>query len=241
MGNLLFDVDRGTMFQPYIGGGVGLAITKWDGVRAAGTPTFTDRSSKFQWQGIVGVSVPLREQLEVYVDYRYANSLNNRFDSVPAGARVSDHDDTSHNVFLGLRYTFGKKEEPAAAPPPPPPAPKAAPPPPPVPQNFLVFFDFDSANLRADAEKIVMEAAEYTRKSGKSVITATGHADTSGSAAYNLGLSERRAQAVKKALLAHGFSDAEIIVLHKGESDPLVATGDGVREPQNRRVEIIME
>jgi OmpA-OmpF porin, OOP family len=59
MGNLLYDVGAGTTFQPYVGGGVGFAITKWDGVQATGSPNFTDRSSKFQWQGIVGVTVPL--------------------------------------------------------------------------------------------------------------------------------------------------------------------------------------
>lgn len=61
MGNLLYDVGIGTTFQPYVGAGAGLAITKWKGVQSTGTPNFTDRSSKFQWQGIVGVTVPLRE------------------------------------------------------------------------------------------------------------------------------------------------------------------------------------
>ena len=255
MGNLLYDVGVGTVFQPYVGGGAGIAITKWSSVRAAGSPVFTDHSSKFQWQGIVGVTVPVRDQIDVYVDYRYVNSLNNSFNSAPAGSLINQHSDSSHNVFLGLRYTFGKKTEPKmapeASPPPPllsplpplpPRLPKAeAPPPPPVPQNFLVFFDFGESNLRADAEKIVLEAAEYAKKTGQSAITATGHTDASGSAAYNLSLSERRAQAVKKALLAHGFSAREVVVMRRGESEPLAATGDGVKEPQNRRVEIIME
>lgn len=86
-----------------------------------------------------------------------------------------------------------------------------------------------------------MEAADYAKKSGKSTIAVTGHTDTSGSAAYNMGLSERRAQTVKAALMAQGFSEREIVVMHKGESMPLVATGDNVREPQNRRVEIVMQ
>lgn len=254
MGNILYDVGVGTAFQPYVGGGAGLAITKWSDVRAAGTPVFSDRSSKFQWQGIVGVTVPLRDRIDAFVDYRYANSLNNRFNSDPTGSLVSGHDDASHNVFLGLRFTFGGKSAPQAAaepPPPPPPAPapepapapkaEAPPPPPPVPQNFLVFFDFDKSNLRPDAEKIVMEAADHAKQTGKSTISVTGHTDTSGPAAYNLALSERRALAVKSALMEQGFSDREIAVMFKGESEPLVATGDGVKEPQNRRVEIVME
>ncbi len=72
-------------------------------------------------------------------------------------------------------------------------------------------------------------------------ITTTGHADTSGTPAYNLALSERRANAVKAELVKLGFREAEIVVMFRGEAEPLVATGDGVREPQNRRVEIVME
>jgi OOP family OmpA-OmpF porin len=152
----------------------------------------------------------------------------------------------------GVRFKLGaaapmKKAEAApmaAAPmPPAPPPPVAAvrpPAPPVVPQKFLVFFDFDRANLRADAQKIVAEAAEYAKKGGKAVISVTGHTDTSGSDTYNLGLSERRAKPVQSELAKLGFTANQIQVSFKGESTPLIATGDGVREPQNRRVEIVM-
>ena len=95
--------------------------------------------------------------------------------------------------------------------------------------------------MRADAAKIVTEAADYAKKNGKSRITATGHADTSGTPQYNLALSERRAKAIKASLIKLGFKDSEIVVMFKGESEPLVATGDNVKEPQNRRVEIVLE
>ena len=110
-----------------------------------------------------------------------------------------------------------------------------------MPQKFLVFFDFDRSNIRPDAQKIVEQAADYAKKNGKVVIHTTGHADTSGSDAYNLALSERRANAVKAALRKLGFSDKDITVVGKGETQPLVATGDGVKEPQNRRVEIVFD
>ena len=113
--------------------------------------------------------------------------------------------------------------------------------PPPVPQKFLVFFDFDRANLRDDARKIITEGVAYAKNNSKTVLTVTGHADTSGSAAYNMGLSERRADAVKAELIRQGVSANEISVRFKGESEPLVQTGDGVKEPQNRRVEIVLE
>jgi OmpA-OmpF porin, OOP family len=251
MGNLIYDFDIESTWgvTPYIGAGVGGSWNKWRGVASpfAASPTFTDRDFAWQWQAIGGVSVPVSEQVVAFTEYRYMGAINNRFDSVPAGFRAFNHSPRSHNILVGLRWNFGspavKEQAVAAAPPapPPPPAPPAPPPPPPVPQKFIVFFDFDKSTVRADAQKIVTEAAEYAKKNGKARITATGHADTSGAPSYNLALSERRAKAVKAELAKLGFKESEIVVLFKGESEPLVATGDGVKEPQNRRVEIMMD
>ena len=250
MGNLIYDfnIDSDMGLTPYVGAGVGGSWNKWSGVASsvAGSPTYTDRDFAWQWQAIGGISAPISEQTVIFTEYRYMGAINNSFNSVPAGFKAFHHSPRSHNILVGVRFNFGsapeKMKEVAAAPPPPPPAaPPAPPPPPPVPQKFLVFFDFDKSNLRADASKIVSEAADYAKKNGKATIKATGHADTSGSPAYNLALSERRAKAVKAAIVKLGFKESEVVVMFKGESEPLVATGDGVKEPQNRRVEIMME
>ena len=71
-------------------------------------------------------------------------------------------------------------------------------------------------------------------------IEVAGHADRSGTPAYNQRLSQRRADAVAAELVARGVSRSEISVTAYGESRPLVPTADGVREPQNRRVEIVL-
>jgi hypothetical protein len=71
-------------------------------------------------------------------------------------------------------------------------------------------------------------------------VTATGHADRSGPEGYNMALSLRRANAVKNSLVRNGVPAASIAVVGRGESQPLVPTADGVREPQNRRVEIVV-
>jgi OOP family OmpA-OmpF porin len=124
-----------------------------------------------------------------------------------------------------------------AAPPPPPPA---APPPPPV-KNFLVFFDFDKSTLTPRALDIVKEAAN-TAKSGQNArVTCTGHTDTAGPANYNMALSLRRANTVKNALVKEGVPATSITVVGRGETALLVPTRDGVREPQNRRVEIVVQ
>jgi hypothetical protein len=117
-------------------------------------------------------------------------------------------------------------------------APPPPPPPPPAPQNFMVFFDWDSTKL-SDASLNVLEQARDAFKNKQDArINATGHTDTSGSEAYNMALSLRRANAVKDALVKLGVPAAAITTVGVGEKNLLVQTGDNVREPQNRRVEI---
>jgi outer membrane protein OmpA-like peptidoglycan-associated protein len=138
---------------------------------------------------------------------------------------------------------------PAAVPePPPPPVPPApvymAPPPPPAPapvvstREFMVFFDFDRATLSPDAREIVAKAVDAAKTVGTVHIVVTGHTDTVGSRRYNQRLSERRAAAVKAEMVRDGLNGAMIAMVGRNFSDPLVATGPGVREPQNRRAVI---
>jgi hypothetical protein len=102
----------------------------------------------------------------------------------------------------------------------------------------MVFFDWDSTKL-SDASMNVLEQARDAFKAKQAArVTATGHTDTSGSEAYNMALSLRRANAVKDALVKLGVPAAAITTVGRGEAGLLVQTGDGVREPQNRRVEI---
>ncbi len=122
--------------------------------------------------------------------------------------------------------------------PPPPPKPMAKPAPPPPPRSFIVFFDWNRANIRPDAQRVLETAAAYAKERGHSRVNLAGHADRSGSARYNMGLSQRRADAVKAALVKLGLASGGIATTARGESAPLVTTGDGVREPRNRRVEI---
>ncbi len=127
----------------------------------------------------------------------------------------------------------------APAPPPKPVAkPKPKPAPPPAPRAFLVFFDWNKANIRPDAQQVLDAAVAYAKRRGLVRVNLAGHADRSGKASYNMGLSLRRAQAVRAAFVKLGISARDISLVGRGESQPLVATADGVREPRNRRVEI---
>ncbi len=122
-----------------------------------------------------------------------------------------------------------------------PPPPAAAPPPPPPAPSFMVFFDWDRSNLSAQAMTTIQQAAAAYKTRGAARVTATGHTDTSGSETYNMALSLRRANTVKDALVKAGVPAASITTVGRGESGLLVKTADGVREPQNRRVEIVMD
>jgi outer membrane protein OmpA-like peptidoglycan-associated protein len=134
--------------------------------------------------------------------------------------------------LLGSLLALGACAQPA------PPPTAAAPPPPPPEHTFTVFFDWDKANITPEAQQIV-EAASATFKSGPPVpVQVIGHTDTSGSPAYNQKLSVRRAQNVAGALAQAGMPQSAMNVSGVGQNDLKVPTPPGVREPQNRRVEI---
>jgi len=136
-------------------------------------------------------------------------------------------------VLLAATFMIAACDQPAPATAPPPP-------PPPAPQSFMVFFDWDSAKLNPQATSVVGQAAAAYKTKGSARITATGHTDTTGSEAYNMALSLRRANAVKDSLVQQGVPATAIAVVGRGMQGLLVATGPNVREPQNRRVEIVI-
>jgi outer membrane protein OmpA-like peptidoglycan-associated protein len=110
-----------------------------------------------------------------------------------------------------------------------------------VQRAFQVFFDFNKSDVTAAAAKVIQQAADSVKAGNLTRITVTGHTDTVGSAKYNQGLSERRADAVKKQLVADGVPTGEITTVGVGKTGLLVPTADGVREPQNRRAEIVLQ
>ena len=244
--NALYDINTGTKFVPYVGGGIGAAFLNLDA--GAGAVNFdNERDTVFAYQGILGVAYRFVEQADFYVDYRYMSTLDGSFRTT---TNVSvDTDYTDHRIMAGFRYYFGAPAKPMAptpvaapapTPPPPPPPPPPAPAKAEAPRNYLVFFDFNQSTLTSDAQAIIRTAATNFRDGKLTRLEATGHADRAGPDAYNLRLSQRRAEAVKAELVRLGIPANQIGVSFKGESQPLVATADGVREPQNRRVEIVL-
>jgi OmpA-OmpF porin, OOP family len=241
---------------PYLGVGVG---AQWASLQnfhmyATGPGSFGEivsngnKTASFAYQFIVGASLPIAPLpgLSLTAEYRFLGTAGTRNYNA-AGAIVTPtgtvHTATGsiqlgneyNNAFLvGFRYNFG------VAPPPPAPAPVAAPAPAPA-RSYLVFFDWDKATLTDRAREIIREAAENSTHVRYTQIVVNGYTDTSGTAKYNMGLSIRRAQAVAAELVRDGVPRNVISIHGFGETHLLVPTGPGVREPQNRRVEIIIQ
>jgi OOP family OmpA-OmpF porin len=89
--------------------------------------------------------------------------------------------------------------------------------------------------LTPEAQSVVQEAASYASAGHATKVTVVGYTDTSGSAAYNVRLSERRAKAVADALVGMGVAQTALSVDWKGKTNLAVQTADGVKEPLNRR------
>ena len=104
-------------------------------------------------------------------------------------------------------------------------------------RTYNVYFDFDKATLTPEGQQIVAQAANGA-KTDKSRVVIVGKADLSGTDAYNLALSKRRADAVRAALAADGVGADSIDEQYVGMREPPVPTAPGVREPRNRVVEI---
>ena len=107
--------------------------------------------------------------------------------------------------------------------------------------NFLVFFDFNSAVVTPEAEQSLRLAIDRAAAYGTGpVVSVVGHTDASGGDAYNRALGMRRAEAVAAKLTELGLKAVSVSTVSVGESDPLVPTADGVREPQNRRATVTL-
>jgi opacity protein-like surface antigen len=234
---------------PYITGGVAFADVKLRSSFGPSIPagsvnalpavgaSFSD--TLVGWTAGAGLEYSLNPNWGLGAEYRYADygSTSGGLGTVPItaaiSAPVSGHVGLQeHSFMVKLNYHFG-------APPPPAPPMAAPPPPPPAPKVFIVFFDWDRDTITPEGQAIIQQAADAYRAGAPVQIQVTGYTDRSGSAGYNQRLSERRANNVAKALAALGIPKEQMVVSGRGENDNRVPTADGVREPQNRRVEIV--
>ena len=103
----------------------------------------------------------------------------------------------------------------------------------------IVYFDFDRADIRADSQTVVSAHAAFLAKNPNIKVRLEGHADERGSREYNIGLGERRGQAVRRALLLSGVAEVQLSTVSYGEERPAAAGSDEQAYGLNRRVEIV--
>jgi outer membrane protein OmpA-like peptidoglycan-associated protein len=258
MVNVIYDFgNEDWYFRPFVGLGAGVAniTTEFVGTLGGNRTVAVgadDSSTELAAQALAGFAVRMSDRANLDVTYRYLMT-DVEFDTFTSAAAsdiggFAGDFDNSHTLTLGLRYAFGA-DEPAYVPPPAPtplppapvpPRPVTPPPAPAVPaaREFVVYFDWDRSDLTAEASSVVTQAANYAKSGRPTRVLIVGHADTSGSAAYNVGLSNRRARTVGDALVAQGINGGVISLDGRGETALARATADGVREPLNRRATI---
>ena len=256
--NVIYDLNLDLPVTPYAGAGAGyqkVGINDFDSSRYDVATRGMEKIShgEFAYQGIAGFSYPIAlvPGLSLTVDYRFLGVLtpapyyrgsngNNRvfFNGVLQSYRGVFSNIFDHEATFGVRYAFGT---PRAAPPMQTPAGGSASAPAASPaRTYLVFFDWDRADLTGRARQIVAAAASASSELRMTRIEVNGYTDLSGTVGYNQRLSVRRAMSVQAELVRDGVNRGEISIQGHGENNPLVQTAQGVREPQNRRVEIIL-
>ncbi|HTO82144.1 MAG TPA: OmpA family protein [Methylomirabilota bacterium] len=108
-------------------------------------------------------------------------------------------------------------------------------------QAYITFFDWDQSTVTPEGLAVLKSVSDNVRAGGAADLIVTGNTDLSGTNGYNMALSQRRADAVKAILIRNGVSPNAINTVAKGETQPLVPTADGVREPQNRNVAVVIQ
>jgi len=266
MANVLYDFSIGQRWvYPYVGVGFGYQLANWSKIaistsgidygNIATTVSPSGTIGQIAYQVILGASFPIEAVpgLSASLEYRFMGLAGNRnysgtgytqyISSAYKNNQTKVHvsSDNNQSFLVGFRYAFNPDGTyaipatggagPALA--------TAVPAPANVSRTYLVFFDFDRSDLSARARDIVAEAVRASASVPHTRIDVSGNTDSAGDPAYNQRLSLARAQSVAAEMGRWGVPGSAIDIHGYGDSRPLVPTGPGTREPQNRRVEIV--
>jgi len=252
MVNLLFDLNiTDHNIDTYVGAGAGGAFIRHDNVGLTQGTRLDDTDFVPAVQGIAGLSYALNEKADVFLNYQYFHAIDPNFKN-EANTKV-DADYSSSSLMVGLKLNLSdgtpmrKVERPSDL------VDSAYDPvvvadtgfsdapmnlEAPISRTYIVFFDLNDTRVTPDAQAVLAQAAQDAQSGAAVSIQVVGHADASGSDNYNQQLSQRRAYSVVQQLASMGVDTNAMDTIARGESDLLVPTADGVKEAQNRRVEV---
>jgi outer membrane protein len=229
-------------FRPYVGAGLNYTIFSGE------EPSGLSLDNSFGLALQAGIDVGITENWFVNGVVRWIDIDS---DAELGGQKIGTIEIDPWVVGAHVGYRFGRAApapapvaEPVAAPPPPPPPRPAPPPPPPaevVPEVISlegVHFAFDSAQITADDRGLLREAVEVLKRNPQVRVEAAGHTDSVGSAAYNQGLSERRARAVRDYLISNGIAPERLTYRGYGQTMPIADNATDEGRTANRRVEL---
>ena len=255
--NVIYDFDLERLFglksiaTPFIGGGAGYLWQRYNRPNTM-IGAITGTHGGFSWQGIIGVAFDTGiSGLQITAQYRMIGQPGSFYNggfayNVRQGVLGNANFDQrfNHQFIVGFRYAFQNRPIHHIQPPAVRPIVAAAPAPVPA-RSYLVFFDWNQYALTSRARQIVVEAAHATSYVHTTRINVNGYTDSSAAPGpagqkYNYALSVKRARSVEAELIRNGVPASEIVIRGYGDSNPLVPTGPNTREPQNRRVEIIL-
>jgi outer membrane protein OmpA-like peptidoglycan-associated protein len=233
MVNFMYDFPSSGPVTFSVGAGVGANWGRLD-TPSLSSPILSDDVS-LAFQAIAGMSFRMASWLDLVLNYRFMYVTGYEFEEPQVAPAVfhADFDSMSqHLVTVGLRFGSHQDQTPQVITSAPPPAP------PPPARQYVIYFGFNKCNITADADIVLSDAAASAKQLGSVAIKIVGHTDTVGSQRANQRLSECRANAAKTNLVGKGISSGSISATGAGETQLVVQTGDGMKEPQNRRATV---
>ncbi len=250
MANLYYDFKNDTAWVPYIGAGVGASFQDADNIRNAfAANTAIDKKDvQFAYQGIAGVDYWMNDRSAWGLRYNYFASTDGDFRTNIGANTNTDGEYHNHAVMVTYRYGLNAPMVAPAAPATfvPAAAPAAVRYSNPTPEAvaaspYKIYFANDSATVNAAGQAVVNDVIAKADSGKINLIYLTANTDTTGSAAHNERLSSARAKAVRQALMSRGVSADRINIFSNAERNLPVPTTDGVVEPENRVVTIVLQ
>jgi OOP family OmpA-OmpF porin len=254
-----------SVVHPYLGGGVGGVRSYYRNANLGGFPIAADYATEFSYQAGGGLGYDVTSHLTLAIDYRHVWTNRGAF-APPLGVGPPiEQRYLANTALISVRYSFGSPPapQPVAAPPPPPPpaSPTPAPEPPPVvatpapctaPAGFqvdancriiqqtvivrAVDFEFNSVRLTVPAQQTLDQVATALAQQPELRVEIQGYTDSIGKDAYNLQLSQRRADAVKSYLISKGANGTTLTARGYGKANPVASNDTPENRAKNRRV-----